>query len=460
MIYFAYNILSLFFFIVVYFFIDIMDVFVDMTFLELYLSISYFISLGWAMLKFNRYPLFLLVIIVFGLFIYSRFILDSVGLLPYQINLATRFIGNLFDISTMRESILIYIVSLVGLSFAFSFIYFIKNKDKSKNYNYSLLKKIGFYLILLSLPGVVFKMFVTLKTVMYSSSGYLALYLENPNSGMERVIEFISYKLYLVGVSFYISSNLNKKDFLKLSFFTLPITIVYLISGKRNEFGITILFLMWYWFSFIRLHDVSLKKLMLFGLLIFIPVSLLFQKVNDSRANGSQNDSSIIISISSFFAQQGVSGIVLPYYIEYNNKLSKDYPYILSPIIDRGARGGGQSLDLLRNTNYLGHELTAVVDYDAFLAGEGLGASYITELYSLGNSKFSVFLGMFLLGILILYFEINKNIPIIKYLSYLILSTILFLPRGEMFELFYEFIFLIIIWYIAKFFVKNKEINY
>ena len=272
MIYFAYNILSLFLFIVVYFFIDIMDVFVDMTFLELYLSISYFISLGWAMLKFNKYPLFLLVIIVFGLFIYSRFILDSVGLLPYPINLATRFIGNLFDISTMRESILIYIVSLVGLSFAFSFIYFIKNKDKSKNYNYSLLKKIGFYLILLSLPGVVFKMFITLKTVMYSSSGYLALYLENPNSGMERVIEFISYKLYLVGVSFYISSNLNKKDFLKLSFFTLPITIVYLISGKRNEFGITILFLMWYWFSFIRLHDVSLKKLMLFGLLIFIPV--------------------------------------------------------------------------------------------------------------------------------------------------------------------------------------------
>ena len=104
--------------------------------------------------------------------------------------------------------------------------------------------------------------------------------------------------------------------------------------------------------------------------------------------------------------------------------------------------------------------MTAVVDYDAFLAGEGLGASYITELYSLGNSKFSVFLGMFFLGILILYFEINKNIPIIKYLSYLILSTILFLPRGEMFELFYEFIFLIIIWYIAKFFVKNKEINY
>lgn len=458
MLYFAYNILSLLFFVVIYFFMDIMDELTGMAFLELYLSISYFISLAWAVLKFNRYPLFLLVLIVFGLFIYSRFILDSVGLLPYPINLATRFIGNLFDISTMRESILIYMVSLVGLSFAFSFSYFFKNKDK--NCNYYLFKKIGFYLILLSLPGVAFKMFVTLKTVMYSSSGYLALYLENPNSGVERIIEFISYKLYLVGVSFYISSNLNKKDFLKLSLFTLPIAIVYLISGKRNEFGITILFLMWYWFSFIKLHDVSLKKLMLFGLLIFIPLSLLFQKVNDSRTNGSQYESSIITSISSFFAQQGVSGIVLPYYIEYNNKLSKDYPYILSPIIDRGARGGGQSLDLLRNTNYLGHELTAVVDYDAFLAGEGLGASYITELYSLGNSKISVFLGMFLLGILILYFEINKNTPILKYLSYLILSTILFLPRGEMFELFYEFIFLIIIWHIAKFFAKNKEINY
>ena len=96
MLYFSYNILSLFFFITICFFIEVMGGVVDLVLLELYLSIHYFICLGWAVLKFNKYPLFLLMFTVFGLFIYSRFILDSFGLLPYEINLATRFVGNLF----------------------------------------------------------------------------------------------------------------------------------------------------------------------------------------------------------------------------------------------------------------------------------------------------------------------------------------------------------------------------
>lgn len=460
MLYFIYNILSLLCFVIIYFLMDIMNFVVDVTFLELYLSVSYFISLGWSVLKFNRYPLFLLMLIVFGLFIYSRFILDSVGLLPYPINLATRFIGNLFDISAIRETVLVYVVSLVGLSFSFSFSCFFKEENKSKNNKDYIFKELGFYLILLSLPGVAFKIFVTLKTVMSSSSGYLALYIENPNSGLERIVEFISYKLYLLGLSFYISSNLNKKDFIKLGLFTLPVSIAYLLSGKRGDLGITILFLIWYGFSFIKSHQLSFKKLLLSSLLIFIPLALLFQAVNDSRINGNQNqnESSIIENLSSFFAQQGVSGIVLPYYIEYEHNLSKDYPYLISPIVDRLSRGV-QSSELLKNTNYLGAELTAVLDYDAFLRGEGVGTAYITELYSIGNSKVSVFVGMFLLGIAILYFELNKNRTMIKYLSYLVLSTILFLPRGELFELFYEFIILIIIWHVAKIFIPRKIIK-
>ncbi len=127
-----------------------------------------------------------------------------------------------------------------------------------------------------------FKMFATLKMVI--SSGYLSLYVDTLNFGGGRVIEFVSYKLYIVGLSFYISSNLSKKDFFKLSLFTLPISIAYLLSGKRGDLGITILFLIWYWFSFIKLHKISLKKLLLSSLLFFIPIALLFQAVNDSRA--------------------------------------------------------------------------------------------------------------------------------------------------------------------------------
>ena len=133
MLYFSYNILSLVFFIIICFFIEVMGGVVDLLALELCLSIYYFICLGWAVLKFNKYPLFLLMFIVFGLFIYSRFILDSFGLLPYEINLATRFVGDFFEKYTIKESILIYMVSLIGLSFSFSFVCFFKSKEKVYN---------------------------------------------------------------------------------------------------------------------------------------------------------------------------------------------------------------------------------------------------------------------------------------------------------------------------------------
>ncbi|OOF56606.1 O-antigen polysaccharide polymerase Wzy [Rodentibacter myodis] len=452
MFYFIYNIFAIIFFLLLSFLVEVLEIHIELIYLELILFLFYFINLSWSALKFNKHPLFLLTSIVFGLFIYSRFILDLFGLLPYPVNLATRFIGNLFEQSTMQETVLTYILSIVSLTFSYSFICFFHERSGFKNNTYAF-KKLGYYIILLSLPGVAFKLFVMLKNVM--SSGYLSLYLENSISGVERVIEFISYKLYLVGVSFYISSNLSKKDFIKLSSFTLPVALAYLFSGKRGDFGITILFLTWYWFSFVRTYDLSLKRLFGIGFLIVVPFALISQSVNNSRTNGSNQNSSLIFALSSFLAQQGVSGTVLPYYIEYKNNLFKEYPYLISPIIDRINRGG-QSLDLLKKTNYLGYELTAVLDYEAFLRGEGVGTTYIAELYSIGNTKISVFLGVFLLGFAVLCFELNKNRPVLKYLSYLTLSTLFFLPRGELFELFYEFVFLIIIWSITKLFLKSK----
>ena len=72
MLYFSYNILSLVFFITICFFIEVMGGVVDLLALELCLSIYYFICLGWAVLKFNKYPLFLLMFIVFGLFVFLK----------------------------------------------------------------------------------------------------------------------------------------------------------------------------------------------------------------------------------------------------------------------------------------------------------------------------------------------------------------------------------------------------
>ncbi|MFZ7295637.1 O-antigen polysaccharide polymerase Wzy, partial [Avibacterium avium] len=302
---------------------------------------------------------------------------------------------------------------------------------------------IGLCFLILSVPGLIYKMYSLISMV--NDLGYLSLYkMDNP-SGLIRIIEFASYNFYLLGVCLLLSCNLNKKQFFLLAIFMIVISGIYLFLGKRAEFGISTIFLIWYWFSYLyreRKINIKLSLLILVGLISF---SFIFQYINYFRTDSETNKNAKDISIVSFLASQGVSGIVLPYYIEYKDIINREcYPYIMAPIVDRIHRGGA-SMRVINNTNYLSYELTYAISPEAYLNGEGVGASYIVELYEGGKAP--VFLGMAFLGMLIIFIERRKNTPYIKYLSLLFFMTLLFIPRGEFFEYFYEFILFSLVWY-------------
>lgn len=227
--------------------------------------------------------------------------------------------------------------------------------------------------------------------------------------------------------------------------------IAFAIAGKRNELGLTILYLIWYWHSYIKSIKFNFINTIA-GLIFVILLSIMFQSIQNNRTGTeyAKNKNALV----SFITSQGVSGIVLPYYIDYENDMdSKDYPFLLAPIFDRAYRNK-QNNQLLTHSNYFNHKLTHAVDPDAYFNGEGLGSSYIAETFQYGF--ISLIFGSIFLGLIIYLFEICKNNQMIKYLSFYIVNTLFFLPRGELFEYAYEMVLALCIFYFILIICRNK----
>ncbi|MDA3978377.1 O-antigen polysaccharide polymerase Wzy [Gallibacterium sp. AGMB14963] len=436
------NIISLSFLLFI-FFVQGIENEISIFILEGVLCLFYFYGIIWGILYIKKYPLALIMISLFGVFIYSRFILDFFDLLPYDIKLQTRFIGNYFSEGTIKQTLIVYIISITGLiiGFVFSDLKSINCHSYKKNLDdggEKIIFKLGILFLILSIPGLIYKMYYLIEMV--NSSGYLALYKDASPSGIYRVIEFISYKLYILGVCLLLSCKLSKKVFYIIAALIIIISLIYLFLGKRGDLGISVIFLIWYWFSYIFYRKKITKSMILGIITLFFILITSFQFVNYSRSHQEANS----LSLLDFIASQGVSGTVLPYYLEYMNIIDDgSYPYILAPIMDRMNRGEA-SVEVLNKTNYLGYELTYAISPNAYLDGEGVGTSFIAELYEGGY--LCVFLGMLILGYFVVFFEKNKMSSYLKFISMLFFMTLLFLPRGELFEYFYELIFFSLLW--------------
>lgn len=415
---------------------------IPLGYLEYLLLLVYATTLGYTYKNCKKTPLAFIMTCLFGLFIYSRFLLDAIGLMPYDVSIATRFTPYLFSAATMQEALVIYTLSctslLFGIALAMNSPNFIQPSTPSAQRLAAFFKKAGLIIILISLPGLAYKLYTTTQYIL--SYGYLAFYTGIERGAFERLLEFSSYKFYLLGASLYLSGNLKKKEFFWIALLMLLISTAYLALGKRAEFGISLLFIFWYGYSFIKTQRKSIKiKYKISILLLIIPIVMVLQQTQLTRNNsGNQNGNPII----NFVASQGVSGIILPYYIDQEKYLTKQtLPSILSPIVDRFKRGS-QDMDMIKNSNYFAHKLTYSLDPNAFLNGEGLGAQYITELYEI--SELAVLVGLAGLGFIIVFYDRHKNIHLLKYLSLISMMTLFFLPRGELFEYFYEYLYLLI----------------
>lgn len=419
-----------------------------------FLFIVQITSLYYGYTQVKLKPLFFLMVGMFILFIYSRFMLEAFNLMPYKISWASRFVQYHFSNKTLNETLFVYLYASVSFLLGFYSANKLNKHNLFDQTNATVLRgflnichKVGVVLITLSLPGMGLKLITTIKHVL--TYGYHGFYTGLEQSSLERLIEFISYKLFILGLSFYLVAPLTNKKFLKISLLMILVSAVYLFLGKRAEFGITIMFILWYWLSYQR-HSLTqgtfkLKRKTKIILILLIPGLILsMQYVGKIRGGQVSNNLHVVSSV----VEQGVSGIILPYYIDYIKELpSHSAPYIFAPIIDRMERGG-QSFETIKSTNYLSHHLTYTLDKKAYLSGEGLGTSFIVELYSI--SVLLVIIGMFILGYFISIYENHKHRPSFKFASYMVMTTLFFLPRGAVFEYFYEIIFFLCVFIFIK----------
>ncbi|HEI8950850.1 TPA: O-antigen polysaccharide polymerase Wzy [Morganella morganii] len=418
--------------------------------LELLLGASYTILIFTGLKFYKKGLSFLIITLLFGLFIFSRFLLELLDLNIIPANIATRLIGYTFSENTITTTVYIYILFSTILNTTYILLANINIKEKYHSYISDVnLKKTAILLLSISTPGVIYKLAVTISSI--TNNGYLSFYNGIQYSAFGGAIEIISYKLYIVGCLLFFARQLSKKAFFIISIFILVPAIAFAIAGKRNELGLTILYLIWYWHSYIKPIKFNFINIIT-SLLFIIALSMIFQSIQNNRTGTeyAKNKNALV----SFITSQGVSGVVLPYYIDYENMMnSKDYPFLLAPIFDRAYRNK-QNDELLTHSNYFNHKLTHAVDSTAYYNGEGLGTSYIAEIFQ--YSYISLIFGSILLGLLIYLFEICKNNQVIKYLSFYIVNTLFFLPRGELFEYAYEIVLALCAFYFILILCRNK----
>ena len=129
------------------------------------------------------------------------------------------------------------------------------------------------------------------------------------------------------------------------------------------------------------------------------------------------------------------------YLLEYKNDLiiNHKYPYIFSYILDFFKKlPNYQSMERIKNGNYLGDQLTYYISKTHYLKGAGTGTSIIAELIDLSKANFFIFMivsYIFMDITLKIEKKQKKNIIIFTF-SYFYLQSFIFSPRDSVMKIF------------------------
>lgn len=290
------------------------------------------------------------------------------------------------------------------------------------------LYRLGFALMALSLPAVLFESWLQFRYI--QSAGYLALYVDGvPSSPWAN---YFFYPFYFgFGLAFTFARK--RADFLWPAAFYLAAATLDSLKGARGAVLVPLLFVAWYYSSRfnvnVRLGVVARNMSLLVGLFVF----LTYQRDSTLFANGagqflidalSTQGRSLQLTV---LYQQNAEEIA-----RYGDKMVLSnllIPFIA--IIHPEVREAAQSMDQVLYSNNLKHILTYVLSPSYYFAGGGTGGVYTIELIEAGIIAFvllSVGLGWFFA-----WLPAGMRRPWVRFLSIYFFSTVFYLPRGEFF---------------------------
>ncbi len=338
-----------------------------------------------------------------------------------------------------------YIVGLKKFNITGKSLFVPKSKYLTKQIGYAF-----FAIGLVAFLGKVYSYVHVLKAYgyfyLYSGDYTLPIWI--------RVFDDFFYIGYLI----IMINKPSKKEGYALSIIFIVLYATMLLTGMRGEF-FTLVFAVIWLLAFLYDWRPKLVYLILSGiglmLLAQLTLAVKFSYVDFSNL-------SFFDMINTFLYSQGVSILILGYFIEFADHFVNIYSgfrYIISPFVTVFYTLTGQMgnrTEMSPSDIYsVGDQLEFFTDPNGYYMGAGTGSSFIAELYGLGGDVFLVAIGSFLLTFFMAY--LVKRLVYKQYgffLTMVILPIFFWIPRASYLQPIQKLLFGYILLY-GFVFVKN-----
>ena len=357
----------------------------------------------------------------------------------------------------------VILVSLIGLWLGgmIGVRYFSRKKEKPVNENsYARLilqvRRVSLTVFLFTYPFYVLRLverlMFRLQTTYY---GYYANFTSKLPYFTYLLSAFMFYALCV-----YLATKPSKKVSIFMLGLYVAANMIHLVIGTRNPFILSLLFAFVYFFMrhYSDKKEVWLGRREKIALGVGTPVLMLAMgAMNYVRDGAKLKFDSIFALLVDFIYKQGTSFGVLARGYLYRSSLPirEMRNFTFGPIIDYFYRGSigmnvlgtkafkatTNSIELALESNSYAHNISYIVLKQDYLAGHGIGGSYIMEMYTdygmLGLFLLSILMGI---GFIFMIKSAYKSGVLLFSITLLILNNLFFMPRGGFTESFFNLV--------------------
>ena len=367
---------------------------------------------------------------------------------------------NTYQEDAYRFSFLAVIISIIGLNIGGLLV---SKKEKNKKQVDEIQKSSSFINSIRKVSLVVFFIsypfyFVRLvERLMYRINvSYYEYYAE-----FKSELPYFTYTLstfVVYAMCIYLATKPSKRNSTIVLGLFVTANVINLLIGTRNPFVLSLIFSFTYYFMRNQTEKgvwigVKEKVVLYIGTPIMMLVMGFLNYARDGEGIGNMSLSELLID---FIYKQGTSfGVLARGYLYGSNLPIREFRnYTFSPIIEYITRGnlgilfGGtpfvsanNSIELALESDRYAHNISYIVLGQDYLAGHGIGGSYVMEMYT-DYGMIGLFLLSIIMGISFIFMMKSSYKPgiLLFSITLLILNNLFFMPRGSFTESFYNLV--------------------
>ena len=367
---------------------------------------------------------------------------------------------NTYQEDAYRFSFLAVIISIIGLNIGGLLV---SKKEKNKKQVDEIQKSSSFINSIRKVSLVVF--FVSypfylvrlVERLMYRINvSYYEYYAE-----FKSELPYFTYTLstfVVYAMCIYLATKPSKRNSTIVLGLFVTANVINLLIGTRNPFVLSLIFSFIYYFMRNQTEKgvwigVKEKVVLYIGTPVMMLVMGFLNYARDGEGIGNMSLSELLID---FIYKQGTSfGVLARGYLYGSNLPIREFRnYTFSPIIEYITRGnlgilfGGtpfvsanNSIELALESDRYAHNISYIVLGQDYLAGHGIGGSYVMEVYT-DYGMIGLFLLSIIMGISFIFMMKSSYKPgiLLFSITLLILNNLFFMPRGSFTESFYNLV--------------------